>query len=151
MVRKSLSVNKAVKKGKRSSAAIKPFKVKQAEAQKKDGSRTGQKNARAQSDPLKRQLKVQKALYAIADAASAVKDMQSFYKKLHKIVGKLMYAENFFIALYDEQTDLITWPYFVDSAGDQPNAPTPLSQFKGGTAYVLRTGQIVHASRAQSE
>ena len=38
------------------------------------------------SADLKRQLKIQKALYAIADAASALKDMQSFYKQLHKIV-----------------------------------------------------------------
>ena len=56
---------------------------------------------------LERQLKIQKVLYEIADAASAVRDMYSFYKKLHKIVGKLMYAENFFIALYDAQSDLI--------------------------------------------
>ena len=113
-------------------------------------SRVNSAEKTAQAD-LKRQLKIQKALYEIADAASAVKDLGSFYKKLHKIVGKLMYAENFFIATYDEETDLITWPYFVDSKGDQAPAPASLDEFKGGTAYVLRNGQIVHASRAQSE
>jgi hypothetical protein len=48
--------------------------------------------------------KVQAALYLIADATSAVKDMQQFYMAIHQIIGDLMYARNFFIALYDEQT-----------------------------------------------
>src|SRR5215813_9059490 len=98
MLRKSASVNKAVRK------AEKPKAVK---ATRKSATRV----AESKSSPVvvKRQLKIQKALYEIADAASAVKDMQSFYKKLHKIVGKLMYAENFFIALYDVHTGLLSW------------------------------------------
>lgn len=97
----------------------------------------------------KRQLQIQKALYEIADAASAVKDMQSFYKKLHKIVGKLMYAENFFVALYDEQTDLITWPYHADvvDKDDKFWSPQSLTDFKGGTAYIIRTGTSTWMAR----
>src|SRR5262245_19152073 len=101
MAKKSSTVRKAVKKkvgAQKPNGVSEPVKVKQPKVQL----------------DAKRQLKIQKALYEIADAASAVRDMQSFYKKLHKIVGKLMYAENFFIALYDEQTDLITWPYHAD-------------------------------------
>jgi hypothetical protein len=54
-----------------------------------------------------RTLKVQSALYEITDAASAVQDMGAFYAELHRVVGGLMYAKNFFIALYDETTGLI--------------------------------------------
>jgi GAF domain-containing protein len=96
-----------------------------------------------QNGDLKRQLKIQKALYEIADAASAVKDMQSFYKKLHKIVGKLMYAENFFIALYEPQTDWITWPYNVDTVDVEPQPPAKLSDFHGATGWVLRHGKTI--------
>jgi PAS domain S-box-containing protein len=85
--------------------------------------------------------KIQKALYEIAEAASAVHDMQSFYKKLHKIVGKLMYAENFFIALHDKQSDLITWPYYVDTADVEPVPSTRLSDFPGATGWILRHGR----------
>jgi hypothetical protein len=53
-----------------------------------------------------REAKIQAALYRIADAASAVKDMQEFYAEMHRIVGELMYAENFFIALHDKTTGL---------------------------------------------
>ena len=41
-------------------------------------------------------------------------DMQEFYRAIHEIVGELMYASNFFIALYDEERQLINWPYYVD-------------------------------------
>ena len=46
---------------------------------------------------------VQAALYRIAETASAVEDMPAFYAAIHEIVGGLMYAENFYIALYDER------------------------------------------------
>ena len=55
-------------------------------------------------------MKIQKALYEIADAASAVSDMQSFYRKLHEIVGKLMQAKSFYITLYDSATGMLSSP-----------------------------------------
>ena len=92
---------------------------------------------------IKRQLKIQKALYEIADAASDVTDMQSFYKKLHKIVGKLMYAENFFIALYDEVSNLVTWPYHVDTVDVEPPQPRLLADHQGATGWVIRHGKTL--------
>ena len=47
--------------------------------------------------------KVQGALYRIAELASAAQDMQEFYRAIHEVVGELMDAKNFFIALYDEE------------------------------------------------
>jgi len=91
---------------------------------------------------LKRQIKIQKALYEIADAASAVRDMQSFYKKMHEIVGELMYAGNFYIATYDEQSGLLSFPYFVDEV--EPARPTqPLADYHGMTSWVIRTGNMI--------
>ena len=31
--------------------------------------------------------------------------MPAFYRTIHEIVGELMYAENFYIALYDEERE----------------------------------------------
>lgn len=99
-------------------------------------------------DDLQRQVMVQKALYEIADSASAFRDLQSFYHKLHKIVGKLMYAKNFFIASYDDQQGMIHWDYVADEK-DQGKSiwePMPLSdKNKTGTAYVIRTGKTFRA------
>ncbi|MDE3091034.1 MAG: GAF domain-containing protein, partial [Chloroflexota bacterium] len=86
--------------------------------------------------------KLQSALFRIADAASAVKDMQEFYATVHRIVGGLMYAKNFFIALYDETTGLIHWPYWVDEK-DNVSPPKPLSEQHGATGWVLRHGKAV--------
>jgi hypothetical protein len=54
---------------------------------------------------------VQSALYRIAELASAAQDMQEFYGAIHAVVGELMNATNFYIALYDDERQLISWPY----------------------------------------
>jgi GAF domain-containing protein/DNA-binding response OmpR family regulator len=92
---------------------------------------------------------VQAALYRIAEAASAAQDMPEFYAAMHRVVGELMYARNFFIALYDEATEIISFPYFVDEV-DSVIPPQKLR--KGGlTAYVIRTGQPYHDSPEKYE
>ncbi len=90
--------------------------------------------------------RVQTALYRIAETASTADDMPSFYAAIHGIVGELMYAENFYIALYDDQRRLISYPYARDSADDDwpdPRAWIPFGgeNAAGVTAYVLRTGR----------
>ena len=97
----------------------------------------------------KRTEQVQAALYRIAEAASAAPAMQEFYAAMHRVVGELMYARNFFIALYDEATEIISFPYFVDEV-DSVIPPQKLR--KGGvTAYVIRTGQPYHDSPEKYE
>jgi hypothetical protein len=59
--------------------------------------------------------KVQAALYRIAEIAGAARDMQEFYAEIHRIVGELMYAENFYIVLYDDERQQMNWPFFVDA------------------------------------
>ena len=91
---------------------------------------------------------VQVALYRIAEAASAATDLQSFYRTIHAIVGELMYAENLYIALYDEVHARLNYPYYVDAFDTDipdPNAwePFGVGQATGVTAYALRLGEPV--------
>ncbi|HEY2650637.1 MAG TPA: GAF domain-containing protein, partial [Solirubrobacteraceae bacterium] len=100
--------------------------------------------------------KLQEALYRIAELASAARDLQEFYRALHGVVAELMYANNFFIALYDEERQLISWPYFVDEVDTDLPDPNRWEQFgsggaRGATAYVLRTGIPQHLSGQQIE
>jgi PAS domain-containing protein len=50
-----------------------------------------------------------------------------------------MYAKNLYIALYDEQTDRISYPYYVDEQDQGPVGD--FAPGKGRTEYVLRHGQ----------
>ena len=78
------------------------------------------------------------ALLRIAEQASSAEDLQRVYAAIHSIVSELMYARNFYIAVYDSHTQLISFPYFVDEQ-DPPPARKTLG--KGLTEYVIRTGE----------
>ncbi|MFC5436971.1 EAL domain-containing protein [Rhodanobacter umsongensis] len=67
--------------------------------------------------------RLQRALYAIAEQAGAEHDMPEMMRSLHAIVSSLMYAENFYIVLYDAATDTVRFPYYVDIADSDPPSP----------------------------
>ncbi len=86
--------------------------------------------------------KIQTALYEIAEATNSSHTIDEFYECIHRIVGKLMYANNLFIALYDEETDLLSYPYHVDESGD--TFPTrPMGNECNLTSFIIRTGKII--------
>jgi GAF domain-containing protein/CheY-like chemotaxis protein len=100
--------------------------------------------------------KVQSALYRIAETASTAQDMATFYAKIHEIVGTLMYADNFYIALYDEARQLINFPYSRDEVDPElpdPNVwdPFGVGEARGATAYMLRNGRPEHWTTAKFE
>jgi len=96
----------------------------------------------------KRTEELNAALYAIAARHQATEDLQQFYAAIHNIVGQLMNAKNFYIALYDPPTQLLSFPYFVDEADE---APEPKRLGKGLTEYVIRTGEPLLATPAVFE
>jgi diguanylate cyclase (GGDEF)-like protein/PAS domain S-box-containing protein len=87
---------------------------------------------------------LQRALFRIADVTLAAGDIERLYSSIHRIVGELMDARNFYIAFYDEGTDALTFPYFVDVVDATP--PPVVSPGKTLTAYVLRTGEPLLAT-----
>src|SRR5436309_1345501 len=86
---------------------------------------------------------IQSAVYKISEAANASKDLPELYRHIHKVIGGLMPATNFYIALYDDQAQTLTFPYFVD---EEEGPPPPQKLGRGLTEYVLRTGRPLLAS-----
>jgi len=86
---------------------------------------------------------LQFAIYKISEAAHSAENLQSLYHSIHQIIGNLMEAKNFYIALYDKTTDIISFPYFVDEYDERP---APRRMGKGLTEYVIRTGEALFAS-----
>ncbi|MCU1306309.1 MAG: multi-sensor hybrid histidine kinase [Acidobacteriaceae bacterium] len=89
---------------------------------------------------------LQGALYRIAEKTSSAIDLQQFYAAVHGILDELMYAKNFYIALFDGESETISFAYSVDEE-DSERQPRRLR--KGLTEYILRTGraQLVSPER----
>jgi len=89
------------------------------------------------------------ALYRISEQAHTAVDLNHFFEEIHQIIATLTYAENFFIALYDEGLSSVSFPYMVDTASDidvNYLANLPLETLNQSlTGYMLRTGNMLHA------
>ncbi len=88
--------------------------------------------------------RVENAIYRISQVSQTAPTLQELYKAVHAIIGELMPAKNFYIALYDEAADMLSFPYFVDEEDDE--TPDPKRPGKGLTEYVLRSGKPVLAT-----
>src|SRR2546425_91976 len=86
---------------------------------------------------------IQSAVYKISEAANAARDLPELYRHIHKVVGGLMPATNFYIALYDDRAQTLSFPYFVD---EEEGPPPPQKLCRGLTEYVLRSGRPLLAS-----
>ncbi len=91
----------------------------------------------------KRAARIQTTLYRISEAAQTTQDLMQLFGALHAITAELMPARNFYIALYDAATDLLSFPYYAD---EFDTAPAPMPPGKSVTGYVLRTGQPLLAT-----
>ena len=76
------------------------------------------------------------ALFEIIQGITSTDNLDELLKLIHHSLGKVVYAENCFIALYNQKTGLFSFPYFVDHVD---KAPLPISMGKSCSAYVLRT------------
>lgn len=79
---------------------------------------------------------LQTALFQIAELSSQSGDMAELFGRLHAIVGELLFALNFYIALFDNDTGLVTFPYYADER--MAERPAPRRGQRGLTEYVIR-------------
>ncbi len=80
--------------------------------------------------------KVRDSIYRISEAVHSTRDFDELFHSIHEIVGGLMPAKNFFIALFDDDTKTFSLPYFADEYGKKPPSE---KLWNGLTGYVLRT------------
>lgn len=99
-------------------------------------------NRMLQHQVLERQRgeRLQAALFRIAELASGADSLDAFYAAVHQVIGTLIYARNFYIALLEESDDepLLVFPYAVDQID---TTPEPRAHGRGMTEYVLRQGK----------
>ena len=87
----------------------------------------------------KRDEAMRQAVHAISDATHKTEDMPALLAAIHEIVGALLPARNFFLALYDAQKDELSFPYYVDECHEAP----PSQRLDAGTLCA----ELIHSGR----
>jgi PAS domain S-box-containing protein len=90
----------------------------------------------------KKSEKVREALYHISEAANTTSDIDMLYIRLHEIIQELIPAKNLYIALYDEKSGIISFPYYVD---EREKSRVPQKLGKGLVGLVIKTGNPILA------
>jgi diguanylate cyclase (GGDEF)-like protein len=89
----------------------------------------------------KRSESIQKSLFDISELASSINELSSLYPAIHDIVGGFMPAQNFFVAFYEDDKEIIDFVYFVDEFDEQVVSQISADDLKNSlTGYILRTG-----------
>ena len=108
---------------------------------------------RVDVERLGRAERLQRALFAISDLASSDEETSVVLRGLHEIVGRLMYAENFYIVRYSPDTESMRFIYFADSM--DPVLPDPREEIPASsmgnslTLALIRHGRPVLGPSSQ--
>lgn len=88
----------------------------------------------------KRAEKIQSILFNIAKATGSSESLEELLKTIHHQLGNLINTTNFYVALYDNEDDMYSFPYCVDEY-EESQTFTPQKMKKSLTDYVRRTGE----------
>jgi PAS domain S-box-containing protein len=94
------------------------------------------------SDSSSHAEEINRVLYTIADAVNASEDLDALYRTIHQVLGTVIDATNFFIAIVDQQQRTLFFPYFVDEVDEDFS---PLTDFDASDSL---TGLVVTEKRA---
>jgi PAS domain S-box-containing protein len=81
-----------------------------------------------------------RVMFEISEALNQTANLDELLHRIHLSLGRVVCAENCFIALFDKKKERFEFPYFVDQF-DPP--PDPIKVGRSRTAYVFRTGQPI--------
>ncbi len=95
---------------------------------------------------LRRREQVQSATYAISQAVLAGGELPALFAVMHRIVGSLISAKNFYVALLSPDSEVLSFPYFVD---ETTSPPAPRKRGAGLTEYVIHTAKPLRTTADQ--
>jgi len=97
--------------------------------------------------------KIKELIFNITNKSNEALDLKKFFHYIKTELGKLINTENFFIALYDEKTEMISTPYMVDeldTADDFPKGET-LTGHVIDTKSALLTKEIILDPKSKAQ
>ena len=87
---------------------------------------------------------VQAMLLEIGQLSASCTDITEFIGAVHRALGRIMYAENFYVALAEREDDSVRFVYFVDTADQGPDPQDRVklaSPEQSPTAWVMLNRQ----------
>ncbi|HBC46288.1 MAG TPA: hypothetical protein DCZ43_04510, partial [candidate division Zixibacteria bacterium] len=93
--------------------------------------------------------KIQNTLMRISEATSLTESLEELLQTIRNAIGDLVDTSNFYIALWDDNTEVYSFPYRVDSISPAPGGPVKLVNTL--TDFVRRTGQPLLATAEDRE
>ena len=58
------------------------------------------------------------ALYRISELSHDSDNLEAFFEEAHSIIADFIYAENFYVCLYDDDNESLSFLYFADAEDD---------------------------------
>lgn len=93
--------------------------------------------------------KLQGVLFNIAALTYEDENFFKVYEKIHHLIAELLYAKSFFVAVYNEETRRIEFPYFVDERHPELAADIgPVdTEMRGMSAWIIFNNTSLLLSR----
>lgn len=94
---------------------------------------------------------LQAALYRLAEITRVTESLREFCRSIHEVIGQLMPSKDFYIALRDDISKALYYPYYVNSLYDIPERQPGLDAFNeqvmlGGSPSVLTINETKQLS-----
>ena len=103
---------------------------------------------------LKRLEAVQEVVLEISRISTSCNDIADFLKSVHHAISRIMYAANFYVAIYDDMQDSLRFVYAVDEVDTFPDASQSFalaSADESPTAWVILNRQMLFMTAADDE
>jgi diguanylate cyclase (GGDEF)-like protein/PAS domain S-box-containing protein len=101
-------------------------------------SHSPKKNGRKAKPRLSRGEIESKVIFEIIRGVSTTCNLEELLALVQSSIGRVIYAENFYVALHDKETEMLRVPYCVDK---YDTCAPPQKLGRGLTAYAIRRGE----------
>ncbi|MBC8377459.1 MAG: GAF domain-containing protein, partial [FCB group bacterium] len=80
-------------------------------------------------------------MYEIGELANKLKDLPLLFQAIQNSLSGILDTRNFYVALYNEERDEFSYPYYQDEFDSAP--PDPVKAERGISAWVIKSGHPI--------
>ncbi|MCP4687649.1 MAG: PAS domain S-box protein, partial [Desulfobacterales bacterium] len=96
--------------------------------------------------------RINNVLFRISGAVNASSNLDELYQSIHLSLGDILDVSNFYIALYDEKEDRLSFPYHVDEKTQSPTSALDnprVNESASLTSRIIKTGRPIFIKKDQ--